>query len=288
MIRLFFCSLFLGISCVSAQNLSGNWAGLLKKTGTTWKQADVIYLSLQKEGEIWEGISRIELINSIDKFAAKVSSVIIKNDKIIIKENYIKNASHSRNTPSCKLDYYLNYTDSTGYLQGKFESANCRGKIGEVVLFRTQQTVNTKNEPSSSHFWVHQFIKNFLRGYPAPEILKIEQEEFKLQPIYFDFDKAIIRTKYFSYLKQMARIVGSMDDVRIKITGNTDAYGADSYNMDLSERRADALRDFFAKHGINANKLDIDFKGEHNPIATNKTSNGRQQNRRVDFSFDYN
>lgn len=269
------------------QNFAGSWSGLIKFSGEKWENANIIYFSLSKENGQFSGLSRIELFKELDKFSVKTIVGKRTDGKLKLTESFVKRSSHSRNTPNCKLIYSLSFNDSTGYLSGTFESSDCRHGIGEIVLFRSNHKVNDEIEPTSTHLWAHRFLKNYLRGFPAPAILKKEQEQFKFKPIYFDFDKAEIRPQYYSYLTQMARIVMSMDDLRILITGNTDAFGTDAYNMDLSEKRADALRNFFERQGVNSNKLEIDFKGERNPVATNSTSDGRQSNRRVNFAFDY-
>ena len=83
----------------------------------------------------------------------------------------------------------------------------------------------------------------------------------------------------------MVRVVKSHSDLRIKVTGHTDAVGSDIYNVDLSERRAKAITNFFIQCGLDEDRIVVDFKGESNPVETNSTSEGKQKNRRVDFSF---
>ena len=68
---------------------------------------------------------------------------------------------------------------------------------------------------------------------------------------------------------------------KIEITGHTDNHGTDEYNMDLSDRRAATVKDFFMKAGLGDVNILTSGKGESAPIATNTTSEGRQQNRRV-------
>lgn len=285
--RILFLLFLMSAGITSAQKLAGSWSGLIKRNGEDWDHANIIYVKIEKSGADYSGLTRIERMQESDKFAVKPFKGNEKQGAFTFTEGFVTRSSHSRNTPSCELIYSLKYSDSTGYLSGTYTSSDCRQAVGKIVLFRSDHKVNTDKEPTSTHFWAHRFIKNYKRGFPAPEILKQEQENFTLKPIYFDFDKAIIRPEYIAYLAQMARIVESMDDLRIMITGNTDAFGSDPYNMDLSKRRADALRLFFKQHGVNANKLEIDFKGERDPKATNATSDGRQINRRVDFAFNY-
>jgi OOP family OmpA-OmpF porin len=68
-------------------------------------------------------------------------------------------------------------------------------------------------------------------------------------------------------------------------TGHTDSVGTDAYNQRLSERRAAAVKDYLVSKGIPASKITTIGKGESQPVATNKTAEGRQKNRRVDIEF---
>ena len=68
-------------------------------------------------------------------------------------------------------------------------------------------------------------------------------------------------------------------------TGHTDSVGTDAYNQKLSERRAAAVKDYLVSKGIPAAKVTTVGKGESQPVATNKTKEGRQKNRRVDIEF---
>ena len=82
------------------------------------------------------------------------------------------------------------------------------------------------------------------------------------------------------------RVVASLrewTDVRVEIDGFTDSRGADAYNQKLSERHAEAVRTYFAEHGIDPSRLSAKGYGEARPIADNKTDEGRAQNRRVEL-----
>lgn len=272
---------------VLSQDLLGDWSGILMNAGKTPDNSDAIYLKIEKNGDQLEGITRLELFDNPKEFAAKSFSGTQSGNKISISENFVRRSSKSRLSPECKLDYELTYNEKTGYLKGSFMSTDCRNVLGEVVFFRSDHQAHLEKEPATTHLWKVFFVRNYKKGYPAPEIMAKEQEEFEFQTIHFDFDKAEIRPEYDAYLKKMARVLDAIHDLRVKITGHTDGEGSDYYNMDLSERRADALRDYFKKHGVEVEKLDIDFKGKRQPIDSNSTKEGRQENRRVVFSFTY-
>lgn len=278
----FFLVIIFIISNVNAQDFSGNWSGILITGGESLDKADVIYLQIDKANK---GMSRIELGSSITEYAVKSFQVKQNQNELSLIEDMVRGSSRSRYSPECKLNYELTYNDSTGYLVGTFMSSDCRNQNGKVIFFRSDHIVNAEDQPESTHLWKEFFIRNYKKGYPAPEILKQEQKNFKFQPIFFDFDKSEIRPEYYDYLNRMARVLDGISDLRVKITGHTDFIGDDPYNMGLSERRSDAIQDYFEKQGVKPEKLDIEFKGERDPAATNKTPEGRQDNRRVVFEF---
>ena len=69
------------------------------------------------------------------------------------------------------------------------------------------------------------------------------------------------------------------------VAGNTDSIGTDAYNMKLSRRRADAVRDYLIQHGIPATRITVEANGESKPVASNDTADGRAQNRRVELNL---
>jgi outer membrane protein OmpA-like peptidoglycan-associated protein len=83
----------------------------------------------------------------------------------------------------------------------------------------------------------------------------------------------------------MARVVDGHSDLRIKVTSHTDGDGSDAYNIELSKKRAEAIVNHFVSLGLSKDRIVIDFKGEKEPIDNNNTPEGKQKNRRVDFSF---
>jgi OOP family OmpA-OmpF porin len=76
-------------------------------------------------------------------------------------------------------------------------------------------------------------------------------------------------------------------DLNVVIEGHTDSVGTAAYNKKLSQRRAEAIKKYMVESGIDTNRLKAQGFGMDNPIASNKTEEGRQQNRRVEAAVDY-
>jgi outer membrane protein OmpA-like peptidoglycan-associated protein len=103
--------------------------------------------------------------------------------------------------------------------------------------------------------------------------------------ILFDVDRAELRPEAQAELTKLARILQKYDDTNIMIEGHTDATGADQYNMDLSVRRASSVGTFLAVQSVTRDRLNAIGYGEIRPIASNETTDGRQQNRRVEVAI---
>lgn len=104
--------------------------------------------------------------------------------------------------------------------------------------------------------------------------------------IHFDHDKSVIKSDYRSELARAAEFLANYPDMNALIEGHADAVGTNAYNQALSERRAQAVRQaLINKHNINPNRLTTQSYGETRPVASNRTAQGRAQNRHVVISI---
>jgi len=101
----------------------------------------------------------------------------------------------------------------------------------------------------------------------------------------FDFDKSVVRPDGKRTIDEALSKIQGTDLEMVIATGHTDSVGTEAYNQKLSERRAQAVKDYLVSKGIPASKITTIGKGKSQPVATNKTSEGRQKNRRVDIEF---
>ncbi|OPX17945.1 hypothetical protein BXT86_03765 [candidate division WOR-3 bacterium 4484_100] len=105
-----------------------------------------------------------------------------------------------------------------------------------------------------------------------------------LRGVKFDFNKATLRPESYPVLDEAAAILTNHPEIVVEIQGHTDAIGSASYNLKLSNARANTVRDYLiTKHMINPSRLIARGYGESRPIADNRTIEGRAKNRRVDF-----
>ncbi len=99
----------------------------------------------------------------------------------------------------------------------------------------------------------------------------------------FDFDKSFIRPEDFEKLDHDVATLKDWGDVKVEVAGHTDSVGTEGYNMGLSLRRAEAVRQYLVGKGIAADRLIVRGYGESRPVADNATADGRFQNRRVEL-----
>jgi len=106
-----------------------------------------------------------------------------------------------------------------------------------------------------------------------------------LNNIFFDFNKATLRTESIAELDRLNKLMTDTPSLKIEISGHTDNVGSASYNQKLSESRAKAVVDYLEKKGVDPSRMEFKGYGFEQPVASNKTEEGRQQNRRTEFKI---
>jgi OOP family OmpA-OmpF porin len=99
----------------------------------------------------------------------------------------------------------------------------------------------------------------------------------------FDFDKSVLKPAAKASLDSLVGQVKNLTLEVIIAVGHTDSIGTDAYNQKLSVRRAQSVKKYLVSKGIEANRVYVEGKGESQPVADNKTKEGRAKNRRVEI-----
>ena len=110
-------------------------------------------------------------------------------------------------------------------------------------------------------------------------------EVFVMKNLFFATNKTRILKASEDALNEMYMFLERNKDVRIKIIGHTDSVGSDAANQKLSEGRAAAVREDLIKRGIDEARIEAEGRGESQPVDTNDTEEGRQNNRRVEIEI---
>jgi outer membrane protein OmpA-like peptidoglycan-associated protein len=103
--------------------------------------------------------------------------------------------------------------------------------------------------------------------------------------ILFAVDRAMLQDEAKANLEELAGILNKYEDTVILIEGHTDATGSEEYNLDLSKKRAQAVANHLSSNGVLSTRFTLMGYGESQPIASNETVNGRQENRRVEVAI---
>lgn len=124
---------------------------------------------------------------------------------------------------------------------------------------------------------------------PAPAPQPVYKTIFTDKPVTiegasFDFDSSKLKHTADKQLDEVVDFAVKYPDANLAVTGYTDSTGSKKYNLKLSERRAESVKAYLVKKGVAADRISTKGDGEANPVASNKTNEGRAQNRRVEIT----
>jgi OOP family OmpA-OmpF porin len=118
---------------------------------------------------------------------------------------------------------------------------------------------------------------------PPPPPKPVTEKVTFAADVFFDFDKSVLKPEGKAKLDELAaKLKGTALEVIIAI-GHTDSIGSDAYNQKLSVRRAEAVKAYLVSKGIEPNRIYTEGKGKRQPIADNRTAEGRAKNRRTEI-----
>lgn len=156
----------------------------------------------------------------------------------------------------------INVTDTMNQLYFHLEGSNYKEE--EIGLFVSNIKIAT--------------------GVPDTRHKLVEEGKFSTTGILFEINAATIKPESNGVLKDVADAIKSNAGIRVKIIGHTDSDGTDAANLELSKKRAEAVKlALINDWKIDAGQLETDGKGEAQPVGDNKTKEGKAQNRRVEF-----
>ncbi len=126
----------------------------------------------------------------------------------------------------------------------------------------------------------------FAELYKVVRLKKIKiGESIVLRNIFYDYNKSTVRPESESELGRLKELLTENPQIKVEISGHTDNVGGDKYNQELSEARAKSVVDYLTTKGIPAGRMIFVGYGEQEPLATNDTPEGRQENRRTEFKI---
>lgn len=153
------------------------------------------------------------------------------------------------------------------------------GTLMNQVFFQVGHT----NYPENQYGVYISNIK-VATGKPDTRHKLVEEGKFSTTGILFDFQSALIKPESFAVVKDIASVMKENASLKIKVVGHTSSDGDDKANLELSKNRAAAVREMLVNEfAIEGERIETEGKGETQPVADNKTREGKILNRRVEF-----
>lgn len=120
---------------------------------------------------------------------------------------------------------------------------------------------------------------------PDAEEILIEGGTIVIRNVLFDFDKSVLRSEAVPIIERLVKFMGDNPTVKIRIAGFTDSVGSNDYNLKLSQKRSDAVKNYMVLRGVKANRIVTEAHGETKLVAQDDPKTGNIENRRVEFSL---
>jgi OmpA-OmpF porin, OOP family len=246
---------------LSSGELSPNDNALVKQYNRY--QSSRISYSPKEDGGYWDFNSELNGGNYIK--GSMVRTPLMKN-------NFNKIVHMSMQVQGKRIRIWLNgekLYDMPSAIAEQFSSNQLFMEMGPIP------------DPRFAYYISHIKIAT---GLPDTRHKLIEEGKFSTTGILFDVNSATIKPESNGVLKEIADALTKFPDFKVKIIGHTDSDGSDAPNLTLSDKRAAAVKEALTKDfGIDESRMITEGKGEKEPVADNKTKEGKMQNRRVEF-----
>jgi OmpA-OmpF porin, OOP family len=213
---------------------------------------------------------------------------IPEEHQIRFKSNYLKGVVRDKETREPLLAKIELINLEKNEVESLVDSDSITGQYLIVLTQGAEYAlyVSKQNYLFQSLNFNYSAVQNF-----EPVTMNIDLEKVKegttaiLENIFFDVDKYNLKEKSLTELQKISRFLLENPRIRVEISGHTDNSGADAYNKQLSEKRAQSVYNYLISNGLDSKRLIIRGYGSERPIADNATDNGRQKNRRIEFKI---
>jgi OOP family OmpA-OmpF porin len=151
-------------------------------------------------------------------------------------------------------------------------------KLPETVDYERIENIVKKYIP-------REVVKEVISPDVANAIKATAAHRWVLVGVNFDFNSARLKPESYPILFHALQALLQNPDMKVEIQGYTDNIGPERYNVKLSTKRAQAVKDYLVAHGVAPDRLVVKGYGSKNPVASNKTAQGRAMNRRIEFKI---
>jgi outer membrane protein OmpA-like peptidoglycan-associated protein len=225
--------------------------------------------------------------NSISKdrsllYRFKFPQDIYLGENLLVTGGKVFN-SETNEPIEAKLSLVSLSNDSTLY---EFRSD---GKTGEFLMLYPEESVSGLYVEKQGYLpKIYNVERDSIRNVKnlRVEMVPISRgEEFVFENIFFEFDKFELKSESFSSLKRLSNFMKENPQVRILISGHTDNVGNSSYNLQLSLQRAKRVQDYLFQQGFDSSRVEVEGKGDKNPMVPNSTLENQALNRRISIQI---
>lgn len=272
--------------------------GMVRVNDVAWHPSEVVDVDAILNTATPEGTTRLVFYRPMDEDDSRTGVNIAINDDYqvslhpgsftavysCIGDNRVSSKSSELHTNDLLLDHKVSNIKNkeTQYFEINVNE-------NRVATSKRVSEDQARAAMAGMSYQTHQISKVIphcaLRPQPKPQPPSVpileEKVTIKLQ-VLFDNDKSVVKPQYLSELFTAAEFMQKYSDTTVIIEGHTDSNASDAYNIALSERRAQAVKEVFINQfGISPARIQAIGYGESRPIASNATAEGRQMNRRV-------
>ncbi len=239
------------------------------------------YFSMPANGEYAYYVSYTNSLGGADIFRQKLPNAVKPSPIALVSGQVL----HSKtNLPMRTKITYKNLTN--GKILGDGYSDSLTGKFEIALPSGFKYSIQAEKNEFYAVNETFDFIKLNLYKEISKNIYMVPIEvgaTARLNNLFFDFNKSVLKSESFVELDQLTLLMKNKPSLEILISGHTDDVGEAQYNLDLSLKRAEAVRDYLVSKGISATRMSCKGFGESKPIAVGTSEESRQLNRRVEF-----
>ncbi len=218
------------------------------------------------------------IVNNSDEITT-VSEIKLLDDKFITKNNLPVIDSVYRGAKSIKAEAEVSVKAEVNTVNAV--TAQSSLKAEETTAKAATEQVVVKVKTTVKTLFSEEQNKNFMMLH---KLIKQSGNYIALSTVQFDFDeRSVLDSESFQMVMKFADRLVFDDSLKVSIAGFTDNTGLQAYNEQLSWYRADDVRKYFLELGVKENQIMISANGVLDPVASNKTPEGRAQNRRVEM-----
>lgn len=225
-----------------------------------------------KFGAVGFSLWRDEKDQNLDVFNKKATYTIADKIPFTINRDIIENTS--------RFTILINGNRLRWFINGE-KVADSHNLLEGVDVNYINFRLNGTKKENKQYFIISNLSVTSINKDLRSEI--IENGGFSTNEILFASGSNTIQSSSYDFLNKLVDVLSNDPAINLSIIGHTDSDGNEADNLTLSEQRAESVKNYLIEHGISAQRLQAEGKGESEPVASNTTTEGKEKNRRVEF-----